>query len=330
MIELKDVTKRFKLKGDAARKRKTFTAVNELNLSWRRGEFISVVGESGCGKSTLAKMIAGLTEPTEGTMSLNGEPVRLHNQAERVKWARTVQVVPQDPYASLNPVRKVRSSLADAFLYHKLSTRQDLNKKMESLLEHVGLSGRETLDKYPHQLSGGQRQRLVIARALSVDPDFLIADESVSMMDVSLRVGILDYLKQVSRDRDLGLLFITHDFRVARYISITGKIAVMYLGHIVEYGPTEEILTNPMHPYTQSLISAVPLIAGRERRVEEVVPKSFELDNVDETYHGCPFAARCPFAQPDCLEERPVLSETVSQHHVACHYATARKMIVNQ
>ncbi|GMA62905.1 ABC transporter ATP-binding protein [Alicyclobacillus fastidiosus] len=330
MIELKDVTKRFNLKGSAAKKSKIFNAVNQINLTWRRGEFISVVGESGCGKSTLAKVIAGLTDASEGAISLDREPVHLRSQKERTKWAKTVQVVPQDPYAALNPVRKIRSSLADAFLYHKLVSRHELSHKMEELLEFVGLNARETLDKYPHQLSGGQRQRLVIARALSVNPDFLIADESVSMMDVSLRVEILDYLKRVSKERNLGLLFITHDFRVARYISITGKIAVMYLGHIVEFGQTDEILRNPMHPYTQSLISAVPLIAGRERRVEEVLPKSFEIGTLDERSIGCPFAARCPFAQADCLEQRPKLDSVTSYHQVACHYATARKMLVNE
>jgi oligopeptide/dipeptide ABC transporter ATP-binding protein len=330
MISLNKITKRFKVKSQNKRTTGTFTAVNEVNLNWKRGEFLSVVGESGCGKSTLARIIAGLIHPTDGTLSIDGNEVHVNSESQRKEWARKVQIVPQDPYAALNPVRKISSSLADPLLYHKIANKKNVTEKTVELLEHVGLSGKETLNKYPHQLSGGQRQRLVIGRALSVNPNYLIADESVSMMDVSLRVEILDYLKSLADNLNLGLMFITHDFRVARYISIKGKIAVMYLGNIVEYGSTTDILTRPMHPYTQSLISAIPLLKGLEQRVENVIPKTFEVKNLDENYKGCPFAQRCPFVEKECYKERPPLKKVSNNHHVACHFATARTMIATE
>ncbi|GGH82624.1 peptide/nickel transport system ATP-binding protein [Pullulanibacillus pueri] len=334
MIELKNISKQFDIKGKGHKKKRTFVAVNQVNLTWKRGEFISIVGESGCGKSTLAKIIAGLISPSEGSLLLDEVENKINTQAQRARWAKVVQVVPQDPYASLNPVRKIRSSMGDALLYHKMAKRNELDHKIEEMLDLVGLNSKETLNKYPHQLSGGQRQRLVIARALSLDPDFLIADESVSMMDVSLRVGVLDYFKKIASERELGLLFITHDFRIARYISFDGKIAVMYLGNIVEFGDTQEVLSHPLHPYTQSLISAVPLIAGKERRIEEVIPKSFEVGKVYADRQQCPFADRCPFARTDCYEQKPLLKTyngngSSSTHQVACHYAEARELIEN-
>lgn len=273
-------------------------------------------------------MVSGLIPPSAGDIVIDGKTMTQAPRHAWKKWAQLVQLIPQDPYAALNPVRTIKTSLAEPLLYHHKIRRGELNQRLESLLDMVGLDAGNVLEKFPHQLSGGQRQRLVVARALTVDPQYLVADESVSMVDVSLRLEILESMKQISRQRQLGLMFITHDFRVARYIAQGGEIVVMYLGRVIERGPTEEILRSPQHPYAQSLISAVPILEGRERRLEEIVPRNYELsvDGVPE--HGCPFQPRCPFATEKCVKESPELRGVDHPEHlVACHYAEPRKLI---
>ncbi|MCL6442370.1 MAG: ABC transporter ATP-binding protein [Alicyclobacillus sp.] len=332
MIELKGLSKTFiaKRKGMFDRQRRVIHAVREVNLAWEQGKFLAIVGESGCGKSTLGRMIAGIIPATSGGLLLDGKDMTHLNGQRKRDWARTVQLIPQDPYAALNPVRTIKSSLAEPLLYHRLTTRRTLNDRLDALLNMVGLDATNVLNKYPHQLSGGQRQRVVVARALTLEPQYLIADESVSMVDVSLRLGILENMRSISRQRRLGLMFITHDFRVARYIAQGGHIAVMYLGRIIEFGPTEEILTSPQHPYTQSLISAVPLLEGKERHIEEVVPKSYELSVESVPKNGCAFEPRCPFATDKCRTSVPALHRLDGQEHaVACHHASARQLLAS-
>lgn len=331
MITVKDLSKTFVMKqsGGLGHHPKLVTAVDQVNLTWDKGKFVAIVGESGCGKSTLGRILAGIIAPTGGTMDHDGTLLSKAGGLNQRRWARIVQLIPQDPYAAINPVRKIRALFRDPILHHKLASKTDVDGRIESLLSMVGLPAKNVLTKYPHQLSGGQRQRLVVARALSVDPEYLVADEAVSMVDVSLRIGIMDSLKRISRERDLGLLFITHDFRVARYIAQGGTIAVMYLGRVVEQGPTEEILSHPMHPYTQSLISAVPILEGRERRIQDVVPSRFELTD-SGIEQGCAFAPRCPFVEDRCRIESPTLRILDDPlHQVACHYATAREVVTD-
>lgn len=328
MIELKRLSKSFVVKKSSSklRARQTLHAVRDINLVWGNNDFLAIVGESGCGKSTLGRMIAGIIAPSEGEILSDGVNTAGLSGAHRRKWARMAQLIPQDPYAALNPVRRIRDMMADPLSYHNIVAKQQIAGRTEELLASVGLNSASVMDKYPHQLSGGQRQRVVVARALTVEPQYLIADEAVSMVDVSLRIGIMDSMKAIAFKRQLGLLFITHDFRVARYIAQGGRIAVMYLGRIVEIGPTEEVLQCPQHPYTQALISAVPLLEGRERRVETVIPNSYELTE-SVTHQGCPFEPRCPFATDHCRAVAPELAEITAGHHAACHFASPRQLI---
>jgi oligopeptide/dipeptide ABC transporter ATP-binding protein len=331
MITVKDLSKTFMMKqsGGLGRQPKLVKAVDQVNFSWDKGKFMAIVGESGCGKSTLGRMLAGLIPATSGTMDHDGRRLDKAGGLSQREWARIVQLIPQDPYAAINPVRKIRSLFRDPILYHKLVDKSEVDGRIETLLSMVGLSANNVLSKYPHQLSGGQRQRLVVARALTVDPEYLVADEAVSMVDVSLRIGIMDSMKRISESRDLGLLFITHDFRVARYIAQNGTISVMYLGRVVEQGPTEALLSRPLHPYTQSLISAVPILEGREQRVHDIVPSRYELTDSSDV-QGCAFAPRCPFADEKCRLTAPeLLSINSPDHQVACHYAEPREVVVD-
>jgi peptide/nickel transport system ATP-binding protein len=330
VITVSKLSKQFVVKEKVGlrNKRSLFSAVTNIDLTWNRDECIAIVGESGCGKSTLGRMLAGLIKPTSGQFKITDLEEEQTLFLNRKKMARIVQLIPQDPYAALNPVRTIRSMLVDPLRYHRMVERHEILDKIRELLELVGLSADRVLDKYPNQLSGGQRQRIVIARALTLDPRYLVADESVSMVDVSLRLTILDEMKEISRKRQLGLMFITHDFRVARYIAQDGWIAVMYLGRFVEIGLTEEVLHHPQHPYTQSLITAVPTLRGKEIQIDQVWPKSYELV-VGLDAIGCAFALRCPFAEAICEKERPTLRmvDALSRHEVACHFATPRSII---
>ncbi|MCY0878453.1 MAG: ABC transporter ATP-binding protein [Firmicutes bacterium] len=331
MIQVINVSKSFLVKTTSshAASGRIVQAVRDVSLSWNKGEFFAIVGESGCGKTTLGRLLAGHLLPTGGEIQYNGVSMSTTKRPHHRHLARLVQLIPQDPYAALNPVRKIRGLMRDPITYHRIANNRQADELAENLLQMVGLSAKDVIGKYPHQLSGGQRQRLVIARALTVEPQYLIADEAVSMVDVSLRIGIMDSLKEISRQRQLGLLFITHDFRVARYIAQGGSIAVMYLGQIVEQGPTEEILGAPLHPYTQSLISAVPILEGVEARNQTVVPSRYEI-STQNLAQGCSFANRCPFADQLCKNKAPSLLPSTSPHHlVACHHAEPRELVVD-
>ena len=327
MMEIRDLSKTFVAKVGRGASAKSVKAVDQVTLTWNKDEFMAVVGESGCGKSTLGRILAGLIPPSSGSVIADSRALA-RRKGDR-QWSRVVQLIPQDPYAAINPVRKILGLFRDPLLYHGIVSKAEATRRIEELLIMVGLDPKNVLDKYPHELSGGQRQRVVVARALTVEPEYLVADEAVSMVDVSLRIGIMDSLRKISESRGLGLLFITHDFRVARYIAQGGTIAVMYLGRIVEQGSTEEILSRPMHPYTQALISAVPILEGRERRMADILPVQYELsDNVDD--RGCAFAPRCPFADEQCRQLPPLLLPVDDKgHSVRCHFAEPREVVVD-
>ena len=288
-------------------------AVDDVSLALRPASVTAVVGESGSGKSTLARMLAGLIMPTSGEMQLDGRPLR-RGQRKRLDYAKAVQMVLQDPFASLNPIHDVRYHLSRPFQVHHLATSaKDLDEKITAVLERVALTPADAfMRKYPHELSGGQRQRVAIARALAVEPRVLLADEPVSMLDVSIRLGVLNLLGDM-RDRErLAIMYITHDIASARYLADT--IVVMYAGQVVESGPAIKVTDSPAHPYTQLLLSAAPdperttpvTLRGRGAPPSAVKPPS-----------GCRFRLRCPYAMPVC-EQPPPAFPAGSGHVSAC------------
>ena len=291
-------------------------AVDGVDLTVARGETLGIVGESGCGKSTLARTVLRLECPREGTIHVNGVDALRVRGAALHAYRRTVQVVFQDPHASLNPRHTVLDILTEAMLAHGLVTRENRSAAAVRLLADVGLPD-DILDRYPHAFSGGQRQRLCIARALALEPQLLICDEAVSALDLSVRAQVLNLLEELQEKRGLAYLFITHDIGVVQHIA--DRIAVMYLGGIVETGPAQAVLSEPAHPYTQLLLRAVPKIG---------VPLPEETGGPSEpvlrrTQTGCPFAPRCPLADDTCRAAAPVLkpSPPDPSHLVACFKA---------
>lgn len=301
-------------------------AVDRVNLQVADGEIVAVVGESGCGKSTLGRICCGIIEPTEGTVRFRGQAVDTMSRREVSGFRRHVQMVHQDPFASLNPSLPLRTTLGYAVLHHKLVGRRELDDFLIDLLRRVGLdASREFLDRYPHQLSGGQRQRVAIARAVSLSPNLIVADEAVSMLDVSMRVSLLDLMLGFQKNSGMAYIFVSHDLGVVRYFACEGRLVVMFYGVIVEEGPTEEVVTRPSHPYTCSLLESLPVPDPRRARLrrenEEATQfKAAEATPVvtpDDT--GCVFRRRCPLAQERC-NEAPPLRDLGMSHRAACWF----------
>ncbi len=314
LLELRDVRTHFAFESGFLRRQQTGTvrAVDGVSLTLQRGEVLGLVGESGCGKSTLARTIMQLAPTTGGTVLLGGRNLATANAAEVRALRRSMQMVFQDPFASLNPRLTVFQTLAEPLQVHGVCPAEEIPARVALLMERVGLSPR-FLHKYPHEFSGGQRQRIAIARALALEPQLIIADEPVSALDVSIQAQILNLLAALVRDMGLALLFIAHDLSVVKHIS--DRVAVMYLGKIVECGPAVEVIERPRHPYTRALISAIPLVNddGRERIVLAGDPPS--------PLHppsGCAFHPRCPHATEKCRSAVPDLRETEGGHTAAC------------
>jgi peptide/nickel transport system ATP-binding protein len=294
-------------------------AVDDISLTIRRGETLGLVGESGCGKSTVGRTILRLYKPTEGRIVFDGRDISQLNENEMRPLRRRMQMVFQDPYASLNPRHSVGRIVGEPLRSHGLANRREAGARVRDLLRTVGLPT-DAAGRYPHEFSGGQRQRIGLARALSLNPDFVVADEPVSALDVSIQAQIINLLEQLQQEFELTYLFIAHDLAVVRHIS--DRIAVMYLGWIVEVSPAAELYDNPLHPYTISLLSAVPIPDPVVERQRESILLAGDLPSPANPPAACRFHTRCPFVQPTrCREDIPPLRTLADGHEVACHWA---------
>ena len=294
-------------------------AVDDVTIDIRRGETLGLVGESGCGKSTVGRAILRLYEPTAGTIRFDGRDITTLGEGELRPLRRRMQIVFQDPFASLNPRHSVGRIVGEPLRSHGLASRREATRRVRELLTIVGLPA-DAASRYPHEFSGGQRQRIGLARALSLNPDFVVCDEPVSALDVSIQAQIINLLERLQHEFDLTYLFIAHDLAVVRHIS--DRIAVMYLGSIVEVSPADELYENPLHPYTISLLLAVPIPDPEVERRRETLLLAGDLPSPANPPPACRFHTRCPYVQPTrCRDEVPPLRELSSGHSVACHWA---------
>lgn len=310
-IEVKGVKKYFPLKN-----KENLKAVNDVSFQIYKGETLALVGESGCGKSTLGRTVMGIYQPTGGKILYEGRDMANFTAADRKPFARKAQMIFQDPYSSLNPRKTVGDIVAEGIDIHRLYPGKKRQEKIEELLSMVGLSVSQR-NRYPHEFSGGQRQRITIARALSLNPEFIVCDEPISALDVSIQAQIVNLMKRLQKELYLTYLFITHDLNMVRYIG--DRIAVMYLGNLMEIGESDAVYKNPRNPYTQMLIQSVP-IADPAIQQNRELPKDFgEIPSPINPPEGCVFSTRCPYAKEVCTKTRPLMKEVEKGHYAACH-----------
>ena len=314
-LDVHGLSKTFPVPGASVLQRQYLRAVDDVTFALKQGTVTALVGESGSGKSTVARLISRLYEPTGGSIFYRGEDVgAMHGKHELLRYRSRVQMIFQDPFSSLNPVKRIDYHVARPLLIHRIVAKHEVPERVLELLDSVGLVPADVIArKYPHELSGGQRQRVAIARALAVEPEVILADEPTSMLDVSIRLGILNLILDLKRQRNIAFLYVTHDLASARYVA--DEVLVMYAGQIVEHGPTDDVLQRPMHPYTKLLLSAVPNPnAGlHAHRLPQRPKTDLAVDLV-----GCRFADRCPLAVASCVSDPPVLSERRPHHLVRC------------
>ena len=308
LLEVRNLKKFF------GKKDRVLHAVDDISVTIQQGKTLGVVGESGCGKSTLGRTVLRLLEPTDGQIIFDGQDITHVSEREMRKYRQSMQIIFQDPYSSLNPRKSVAEIIATPLkVNHICKDRASLQKRVRELMDTVGLAER-LYDAYPHELDGGRRQRICIARALAINPKFIVCDEPVSALDVSIQAQILNLLADVKKENGISYLFISHNMSVVRYVS--DKIAVMYLGNIVEYTTTEELFSRPLHPYTQALLSVVP-DANPHARKEKIRLKG-EIPSPMDIPDGCPFHTRCPYATVDCKHIVPKMHSINEEHSVCC------------
>lgn len=319
LLEVRGLSRRFELRQDwwsrlRGRQKEFLLAVDRLSFAIPPRSTFALVGESGCGKSTTGRCILRLIEPSEGKVIYRGKNILHQDTATMRSLRREMQIIFQDPYSSLNPRMTVGQMLREVLNFHQIGANQkERGERIEQLMHQVGLH-RQHIDRYPHEFSGGQRQRVGIARALAVEPKFIVADEPVSALDVSVQAQIINLLTDLQREFGLTYLFIAHDLSVVEHIS--DVVAVMYLGRLVEQAPTQELFTHPLHPYTQALLSAIPRPDPRARR-ERIILQG-ELPSPVGRFPGCHFHTRCRFAMPVCEEEIPPWKGKEGEHYVSC------------
>ena len=319
LIEVSELTKYFPKRGGLFGWAQQFVkAVDGVSFTLNRGRTLGLVGESGCGKSTLGRAILYLQPPTSGQVLLEGQPIGELDRAGLMGARRDMQIIFQDPYASLSPRRTVAQIVREPLDVQRIGSSAERREQVESLLNIVGMR-QNTLNRYPHEFSGGQRQRIGIARALALNPKFIVADEPVSALDVSVQSQVLNLIDKLKADRDISFLFISHDLAVIQHVS--DDVAVMYLGKIVEQASAREIYANPQHPYTRALLSAIP-VPDPTRKAQRIVLEG-DVPSPLNPPAGCPFHTRCPVATDLCRTDAPQLKSTVDDgaHLVACHFA---------
>lgn len=318
LLEVKNLKKYFTVSTSfRGKNNKYLKAVDDISFYIKRGETFGLVGESGCGKSTTGRTILRLYEPTDGDIFLDG--VNLSNLSEKqmIPFRKRMQMIFQDPYASLNTRMTVTDIIGEGIDVHKLYTGKQRQERIYELLERVGLK-REHASRYPHEFSGGQRQRIGIARALAVEPDLIICDEPISALDVSIQAQVVNMLEELQEEIGLTYLFIAHDLSMVKHIS--DRIGVMYLGKMMEVTSSDVLYKNPLHPYTQALLSSIPIPDPKETRKNERIILQGDVQSPINPPEGCRFASRCRFAKEECKKTTPILREVEPEHFVACHY----------
>jgi oligopeptide transport system ATP-binding protein len=318
LLEARDLVKHFPVQATAFKRGGDVVhAVDGVSLDVRTGETLGVVGESGCGKSTLGRLLVRLHEPTSGSIRFDGDDITNLSRSELRPYRRELQMIFQDPYASLNPRKRVGQILTDPFRIHGGLGRAETRRRVRDLLEIVGLSP-DHVNRYPHEFSGGQRQRIGVARALALNPKLIVADEPVSALDVSIQAQVINLLDSLQNDFDLTYVFIAHDLGVVHHVS--DRIAVMYLGVIVELGPSDALFLSPVHPYTEALLSAIPAIEGDEEVRRERIVLEGEVPSPVDPPAACRFHPRCRYATEICRVERPPLVDHGGGRFAACHH----------
>lgn len=311
LIQVNNLKKYFKIGRKA-----TVKAVDDVSFNIYKGETLGLVGESGCGKTTCGKTILGLYPATDGEVLFKGIDVHKLDPKEKKEFTKKAQIIFQDPYSSLNPRMTVGDIIGEGLDIHNIAKGKEREEIILDLLNTVGLN-KEHISRFPHEFSGGQRQRIGIARALAIEPEFIVCDEPISALDVSIQAQVVNLLMKLQKEKNLTYLFIAHDLSMVKYIS--DRVGVMYLGRMVELTTSDELYKNPLHPYTTALLSAIPIPDPEEERTKKRIPIQGEIPSNINPPTGCRFAPRCRFAKDICRQEPPKLVEVEKEHFVACH-----------
>jgi len=317
LLEIKNLTKWFPVKKSIfTRKRSNVQAVDGVSFFIKKGETLGIVGESGCGKTTLGRTIIKLYEPTAGEIIYSGVDIAGFTQKQMLPYRRKMQMIFQDPYASLNPRMTVGDIIGESIDIHKLMVGKERKQRVQYLLNKVGLNN-DHVNRYPHEFSGGQRQRIGIARSLAVEPEFIVCDEPISALDVSIQAQVVNMLEELQDDLGLTYLFIAHDLSMVRHIS--SRIGVMYLGQLVELTTSGELYKNPLHPYTKALLSSIPIPDPDASAAMHRIMLEGEIPSPIDPAPGCRFRGRCKYAMPKCSELNPQLKDLGNEHFISCH-----------